>query len=583
METGNTCMCTGKPDPIVSMCYQFYCRMVSVWDTSSGSCMFSLTDHVSAVHGTSVADGGNLAITGSADFCIRIWDLNSPPVSQETRFHDSDTLTVAVSPCGTYAVSGGKDSSIKVYDLDSMAVLKELRGHKGAINHIVVLRDSKHLLSASSDGSVRLWNGETEELVRTYQDLKINSEINCITVSADSELLMVGSEDGRVTFWSVKTGDLLKTFTNHKSAIISVAFAQSATAKYMISASRDGQVCTRDFYTAKLILSKQTHTDDLLCLTVNQDATLFATGSKDNLCHIINLPSGSIQAVLTGHKGPVRSIKFLQAGKLCLTASEDCTLCIWDISQSTYIAILYVDLPVLSCDLDRHEVNILYGTKDGWVSTALYCHGDISSMDTSTNSVNMHQNPMLKKLKGIKSPSSSSFAETESSQTSSLLETEITPHPDPVKGIEASSIPLPPSDDEESSPEDECTQSQTSCPPEDMEQVTARASEDLQDDGVALASPPITVNGTNENKEGSSLLQAAVESNEAINSSNGSSKKVIPDGFVDPEISMIAAKIKSDLNSSAHESSLHSNHDDTISESEKSKTAPPTSSTCTIL
>ena len=516
-----------------------------------------------------MADGGNLAITGSADSCIRIWDLKSPPVSQTSKFHDGDTLTVTISPCGLYAISGGADLSIKVYNLDTMDVFKQLHGHQGAVNHVVVMRDSKHLLSASSDGSVYLWNGETEEIVRTFHDEKNSSQVNCIAVSADSELLMSGNEDGQVIFWSIKTGKLLKTFTNHKSAIISVAFAQSLTTKYIMSASRDGQVFTCDFYTAKILLSKQTHTNDLLCLTVSRDASVYATGSKDRECHVISLPSGSLVSVLTGHKGSVRSVKILQAGKLCITVSEDCTLRLWDVSQSECMATLHADIPILSCDLDRHDATIVYGTKDGWVSTALYHDGSTGD--------NTQHNPMLRKLKGIESPSSSSFAETDSSRSSKVMNTgqeiELQLHVPSKNMIDASSIPLPPSDDDGSSLENKSTCSQTSSvvwlPQQNQDQ-------DIQDIGVT-STPTASTTAIEK-----LLPEAITEHDGTTNSQKQLFEKLIPDvnGFVEPDISKIL-KIKSDVTSNGYES-VHD--EDMVSESGKSKTSLPTSSSaCTLL
>ena len=392
--------------------------MVSVWDLVSGSHLFDLTTkQPNAVHSTSTTDGGALTFTGAADHCIHIWDLKSPPPTQTTKFHASDTLTVALSPCGTYAVSGGQDSHIKVYSLDTMTVLKQLVGHEGAVNDVIVLRDSKHLVSGSSDGSVRLWNGETEELVCTYQDIKLSGQVNAVDVSADSELLMSGYESGHVAFWSVKTGKLLKTFANHKSAIVSVKFARSTTTNYIITASRDSEVCVRDYHSAKIVLSKQTHTSDLLCLSVSRDVSMYATGSKDKECHIVSLPNSSLKSVIKGHKGAVRSARIVGGGKLVLTASEDCTLCLWDISLSECIATLHADLPVLSCDIDRHETNILYGTQDGWVSTALY-HDKSSGKE----------NWMLRKLKGLQSPSSNSLTETDSSTSSAVMKTDDQEH-----------------------------------------------------------------------------------------------------------------------------------------------------------
>ena len=547
-----------------------------MWELDSGSHLFDLSSEhsMTTTHCTNMADGGNLAITGSADSCIYIWDLKSPPVSQTSKYHDSDTLTVAISPCGMYAVSGGADSIIKVYDLDSMEVLKELHSHQSAINQVVVMRDSKHVLSASSDGSINLWNGEMEEVVSTFSDEKISSQVNCISISADSELLMSGNEDGQVMFWSMKTGKLLKTFTNHKSAIVSVAFAQSPTAKYIMSASRDGQVCTRDFHTAKIILSKQTHTDDLLCLAVSRDASLYATGSQDRECHIVSLPSGSLKSVLTEHKGSVRSVRLLQAGKQCITASEDCTLRLWDVSQSECIATLHADLPILSCDLDRHEASILYGTKDGWVSIALY-HDQIAEDSTQ-------QHPILRRLKGIESPSSSSFTEIDSSRSSKMMETnqEAELKPPSVNLIDPSSIPLPPSDNEGSlqSLEDKnMSCSQTSS----IVHITKLDVAHL-DNGVGTAKA--TTTDSSEERLLSQADQATTVQDEASDSQKQLLEKLTPDmnGFIEPDVSKML-KIKSEITGSGHRSTDSVQEEETHSESSRSKSSLPNSSSLCIL
>lgn len=519
-----------------------------------------------------MADGGNLAITGSDDSSIRIWDLKSPPVSQTTKYHHGDTLTVVVSTCGMYAVSGSQDSSIKIYDLEPMTVLKQLHGHQGAVNDVVVLRDSKHLLSGSDNGSICLWNGETEELVRTYQDDKTSCGVNCIAVSTDSELLMSGHEDGQVAFWSVKSGKLLKTFTNHKSAVVAVAFTQTATNKYILSASRDGLVCGRDFYTAKIFLSKQsTHMDDLLCLSVSRDGAMYASGSKDRSCHVVSFPTGSLISVLVGHKGPVRSVRIIQGGKLCITASEDCTLRIWDIHQSECTAKLHADLPILSCDVDRHDMNIVYGTSGGWVSTALYRDSSLSG----------DENPVMKRLNGItESHSLSSLTETDSSQSSSVvMSTNTKQQVDTVNMVDASSIPLPPSEDGESNYSD------------DSESRSSQASISTQSKAnpdVSLKSPK---NGTGMISKSTATIASANDKDSAVHATGESAQhgggsqlhlqKPIPEDHDEFKISTNAIlKIKSEIARDNYES-VHSIHEDT--DCDRNKTVPPTSSACALL
>ena len=354
-------------------------------------------------------DNGSLVITGSADCSIRIWDLQSPPVSQTTQLHEGNVLTVAISPCGTYAVSAGTDATVKIYELDTMKLVRDIKGHSDAINHVLVLQDSRRMLTASSDKTIRLWNGETGELLQSFEGHE--ADVNCVALSSDGELLMSGGEDNQVIFWGLRTGKKLKAFTDHSAGVVSVAFAQSSSSYFMISVSRDGQLCIRDFYSAKILLSTKSPTQgDTLCLAVSPDTDFIVTGSTDSTVTVLSIPQGRLKGVLAGHKKAVRSVKILPDCEKCLSASEDHTVRIWGIIDGGCLASLYIDAPVLSCDISRN-MTILCGTRRGWVSTAFYQ----ANPNTVTSS-------LMKKLQGIESSSSSSFTESRSSISASQIE-----------------------------------------------------------------------------------------------------------------------------------------------------------------
>ena len=354
-------------------------------------------------------DNGSLVITGSADCSIRIWDLQSPPVSQTTQLHEGNVLTVAISPCETYAVSAGTDATVKIYELDTMKLVRDIKGHSDAINHVLVLRDSRRMLTASSDKTIRLWNGETGELLQSFEGHE--ADVNCVALSSDGELLMSGGEDSQVIFWGLRTGKKLKAFADHSAGVVSVAFVQSSSSYFMISASRDGHLCIRDFYSAKILLStKPPAQGDTLCLAVSPDADFIVTGSTDSTVNVLSIPQGRLKGVLAGHKKAVRSVKILPDCEKCLSASEDHTVRIWGITDGGCLASLYIDAPMLSCDISRN-MTILCGTRRGWVSTAFY--------QANTNTVT---GSLMKKLQGIESPSSSSFTESLSSISASQIE-----------------------------------------------------------------------------------------------------------------------------------------------------------------
>lgn len=317
--------------------------------------------------GVSLADGGNLVVTGCRDSSLQIWDLLSRPPLLENRQHQNSATSVSISPCGTYGVSGGEDSRLKLYDLEKASIVGELETGTRGVTRVLVLRDSECILVAYLDGSMQLWNGVLQELLVRFEGHR-DSAVNCIAVSLDSSLVMSGGEDCVVSFWSVKSGAKLKAFRNHATAVVGVAFTQDR----MLSASRDGQVGVRDFKTAKVLSTSTTHTEELLCLAASSNAAFFATGSRDGTCHVVDLATGQLKCILNGHRSSVTCVRVLSDCTQCLTGSEDNCLRVWDVEDGRCLAELHTDAPLTSCDISWKSDHVLYGTKGGWVSSAVY-------------------------------------------------------------------------------------------------------------------------------------------------------------------------------------------------------------------
>ena len=314
-----------------------------------------------------LADQSHLVLTGCEDSSLQIWDLISPHILQNMH-HTSTTTSVCMSPCGMYGASGGLDSKLKIYDMITAEVVRVIEcGARKVITQLAVLQDSKHILVAFCDGSIQYWNGIDQELLMSFEG-HVPTAFNCIDVSADNELLMSGGEDSTVTFWSLQTGIKLKTFTNHSTAVIAVAFAQDQ----MLSASRDGQVFIRYFRTAEITGTINTLAGNLLSLAVSPDSQFFITGSQDIACHVVDIKTGLVKSSLLGHKGAVTCVQVLSNCTQCLTGCEDCYLRIWDLENIHCLSVLHADSAVTSC-YTRWQCNrLIYGTKSGWVSTALY-------------------------------------------------------------------------------------------------------------------------------------------------------------------------------------------------------------------
>jgi WD40 repeat protein len=331
-----------------------------------GNHLYNFNGHHDTVLGLSLADDGNLVVTGCRDSSLHIWDLLSPP-PLENQQHENLAASVCTSPCGMYGVSGGGDSTLKLYDLENTKSIGEIETGGSWVTQVLVFRDSERILVAHQNGSMSLWNGVTRELLVRFEDCE-SAAVNCIAVSLDSTLIMSGVEDGLVAFWSAKSGARLKTFRTHSTPVVGVGFTHNC----MVSASKDGQVFIRDFKTAKVLLTSHTHTDDLLCLAISPNATFFATGSSNKTCHLVDLETGQLRHILRGHRGSVTCVKVLSNSTQCLTGSRDCCLRVWDAEDGSCLAELCTDAPITSCDISWKRDHILYGTMGGWVSSVMY-------------------------------------------------------------------------------------------------------------------------------------------------------------------------------------------------------------------
>ena len=348
-----------------------YIREPVVWDLKSGGHLYNLPGHAAGVHSMAITDSGKLAITGSTGPSLQIWDTLSPPVTHTTRLHTDDVTSVALSGCGGLGVCASRHGTICVFETDTMTILQELQPHSAAVSQVLGYKDADKVLSASGDGTICLWSGETGKILTKFEDQEEKSPVNCLAITASKDLLMSGRENGEVTFWNVHTGKKLKTFSDHSTGVLAVAFIKQKKDQFMFSCSKDGELCIREFQTAKIVVSTRLHTGELVSAALAPNATFMVSGSKESTAYVISLPYGTLTAILTGHSAAVNSVKVFSDSTKCVTGSADCTIRVWSIDEAKCLAVLHVDTPVLTCDVN-YNTTILYGTEGGWVSTAAF-------------------------------------------------------------------------------------------------------------------------------------------------------------------------------------------------------------------
>nr|XP_051685245.1 periodic tryptophan protein 2 homolog [Oryctolagus cuniculus] len=185
---------------------------VKVWNTLSGFCFVTFTEHSSGVTGVTFTATGYVIVTSSMDGTVRAFDLH--------RYRNFRTFTsprptqfscVAVDSSGEIVCAGAQDSfEIFVWSMQTGRLLDVLSGHEGPISGLCFNPMKSILASASWDKTVRLW--DMYDSWRTKETLALTSDALAVTFRPDGAELAVATLNSQITFWdpenAVQTGSI---------------------------------------------------------------------------------------------------------------------------------------------------------------------------------------------------------------------------------------------------------------------------------------------------------------------------------------------------------------------------------------
>uniref|UniRef100_H2QL41 Periodic tryptophan protein 2 homolog n=1 Tax=Pan troglodytes TaxID=9598 RepID=H2QL41_PANTR len=174
---------------------------VKVWNTLSGFCFVTFTEHSSGVTGVTFTATGYVVVTSSMDGTVRAFDLH--------RYRNFRTFTsprptqfscVAVDASGEIVSAGAQDSfEIFVWSMQTGRLLDVLSGHEGPISGLCFNPMKSILASASWDKTVRLW--DMFDSWRTKETLALTSDALAVTFRPDGAELAVATLNSQITFW----------------------------------------------------------------------------------------------------------------------------------------------------------------------------------------------------------------------------------------------------------------------------------------------------------------------------------------------------------------------------------------------
>lgn len=300
-------------------------RVVHIWDTTTGRLVAG--PNPNARHMVALS-GSTLFSTASS--LLQVWNPESG--RREWSATPSDAVHfIAASPDGTRIATTNQTPTVTVWNTATQQVEATLTHTKGPINVPVFSHDSQLLATASiSDGLVWVWKKGEAEAILVIPEAADGSTLETIAFHPNGKYLAVGGLDwlatsgnpGALCIWDMETRDKFLTLT---TAVTSVAFDH--VGRYLAAGtfSETGQVVVVwDFEKQEKVFELHGHHDRINAVAFSPDGSWLVSASDDCTVQVWNVLTGHL-AVARQFDAAVQSLAFSADGQYLFTGNANTT------------------------------------------------------------------------------------------------------------------------------------------------------------------------------------------------------------------------------------------------------------------
>ena len=191
---------------------------VKLWNTNSGFCFVTFTEHESSVAGICFTPNGKVVLSASLDGTVRAFDM--------TRYRNFKTFTtprpvqlscVSVDASGDLIVAGGQDVfEIYLWSLTTGRLVDVLAGHEGPVSALSFSSNptSSQLASVSWDKTLKIWDALESNSNR--EAIELTSEGIGICWRPDGKEVSVSTLSGQIFTFDVKSSQQTSCISGKK-------------------------------------------------------------------------------------------------------------------------------------------------------------------------------------------------------------------------------------------------------------------------------------------------------------------------------------------------------------------------------
>jgi WD40 repeat protein len=303
------------------------------------------------VSSLAISPDGKLLVYTQVNLAPQV--VKFPSLEPEFATPETRRGPVDFSPDGKLLAMNAADFGVYVREMATGRDLPPLIGHKERVPTLAFAPDSK-TIAAPGDGGTRVWDvatGKVKFTLRHRQDY-----VSSVAFSPDSRWIFTGAYNSTVRIWNAESGALRATFELTGGGIRRLAYS-AATNQILAAAGGTISICEVDLHPPATAIQEQIQRqigllgDDsypvrqaasqvLLKLGFVAEAAL-ATAAKDSPSAEVRVGArhtrqemlAQQKALLIGHTGEIRSLALSPDGKWLVSASDDGTVRIWDLTN----------------------------------------------------------------------------------------------------------------------------------------------------------------------------------------------------------------------------------------------------------
>jgi WD40 repeat protein len=306
---------------------------IRLWDLTAWKGRVSVPGQDDSITSIAVAPDSKTVLSGTYQGTARLWELTTGKHLRNYRDEGGPwggglVLDVAISPDGkTLALAHRDKAGITLWDVAGGKRLGRITGHEDRVRSVAFSPDGKTLLACGlDDKAVHLWDVATRKELRQFKQGKGNAW--CVAFSPDGRT--VASAGQGLWLWQAATGNLIH---HRRSAEGALAFSPEAC----LLAVPDTELLLLETSTGRPV-GKLGQRDNRLWL---RGSLAFSPGGRflavafQAEVRVLEVVTGRTRRTFRGHLGDVIDVAFAPDGKTLVSAGDDGTILVWDVSALT--------------------------------------------------------------------------------------------------------------------------------------------------------------------------------------------------------------------------------------------------------